>query len=224
MHSIASLFSQNDAGVQRNLQAYDYYDDVYSYDDDKIVVEELITIEYYQDNRFSQPDPIFSNPLNPSIEASGNRWLYANVPLQPTFGINDLPIEGLVQGFCEGINSNQNGYCHFTYEFFNLQNGAIVVFASLTAEGATEPQGPSTLNILGGTGEFASAVGQVTLWPVNIDESVIPSRIYRDSSLFLGNRNGYEARFDISVREQPLAPNPIPVPVSAPVAARPPQK
>jgi hypothetical protein len=145
--------------------------------------------------------------------------LYANVPLQPIFGINDLPIEGLAQGFCTGVDSDQDGFCHFTYEFFDLQGGAIVVFASLTAEGTTEPQGASKLTILGGTGEFAGAVGEVTLYPISIDESVVPARIFRDNSLFLGNRNGYEAKFDISVRYFVNAPKSIPVPVNQPVAS-----
>jgi len=206
---------------QRYLPEYgdDYYDDLAYYDDDQVVSEEILTIEYYQDNRFSNPEPVFSNRANPSREASGNRWLYANVPLQPIFGINDLPIEGLSQGFCTGVNSDQNGFCHFTYEFFDLQGGAIVVYASLTVEGTTAPQGPSILTVLGGTGEFAGAVGELTLWPVSIDEQTVPARIFRDGSLFLGNRNGYEAKFEISLRFRVNAPPIIPVPVNQPVAA-----
>jgi hypothetical protein len=155
--------------------------------------------------------------VNPSREASGNKYLYANVPLQPIFGVNDLPIQGLAQGYCESLVDDQDGFCHFTYEFFDLQDGAIIVYASLTAEGATVPQGPSTLNILGGTGEFSGAVGEVTLYPVGIDESIIPARIFKDGSLFLGNRNGYEAKFDVSIRYLLNAPLPIPVPVQMPV-------
>lgn len=207
-----------------------YYDDNYdddSYDDDQVITETAITIEFYQDNRFSNPEPVLSNAANPTREASGNRWLYANVPLQPIFGINDLPIEGLVQGFCSGIKEDKIGFCHFTYEFFDLQDGAIVVYASLTVEGSTNPQGPSTLIILGGTGEFADAVGEATLWPVNIDENVLPSRIFRDGSFFLGNRNGYEVKFDVSVRSLANPKMVIPAPtvsiVSAPVSAPLPQ-
>lgn len=188
-------------------------------DDDQLVGEETITIEYYQDNRFSSPDPIYSNPLSPAREDSGNRWLYANVPLQPIFGINDLPIQGLAQGYCESLLEDQDGFCHFTYEFFDLRDGAIVVYASITVEGATAPQGPSTLNIVGGTGEFQGAVGEVVLLPVGIDESIIPARIFRDGSLFLGNMNGYEAHFNMSVRYLINAPMPIPVPVSMPIPA-----
>jgi len=192
-----------------------------TFDDDRLVAEETITLQYYQDNRFSPPDPIFASPLNPSPTATGNRWLYANVPLQPIFGINDLPIQGLAQGYCESTLEEQDGYCHFTYEFFDLQDGAIVVYASITAEGATNAQGPSTLNVLGGTGEFQGAVGEVTLWPVGIDESTIPARIFKDGSLFLGNRNGYDAKFDISVRYLLNAPQVIPVPVTVPIPANP---
>mmetsp|Transcript_16160 Transcript_16160/g.18115 ORF Transcript_16160/g.18115 Transcript_16160/m.18115 type:complete len:368 (-) Transcript_16160:129-1232(-) len=210
-----------DDNQQRYLQEYgnSYYDDLGYYDDDQVVAEEILTIEYYQDNRFSNPEPVLSNKENPTREASGNRWLYANVPLQPIFGINDLPIEGLSQGFCTGVNSDQNGFCHFTYEFFELQGGAIVVYASLTVEGATAPQGPSVLTVLSGTGEFAGAVGELTLWPVSIDELIIPARIYRDGSLFLGNRNGYEAKFEISLRYLVNPPLIIPVPANQPVAA-----
>ena len=193
------------------------------WDDDQLVTEELLTIEYYQDNRFSSPDPIFSSATNPSLEASGNRWIYANVPLQPVFGINDLPIAGLAQGFCESTKADINGFCHFTYEFFDLRDGAIVVYASLTVEGTTRAQGPSVLSILGGTGEFAGAVGRVTLFPVGIDESITPARIFRDDSFFLGNRNGYEAKFDVSLRYLLNAPMPVPVPVSMPVPAPIPQ-
>lgn len=189
------------------------------YDDDQVLTEYTLTIEYYQDNRFSNPEPILGNSENPTRTASGNRWLYANVPLQPIFGINDLPIEGLAQGFCSGVNSDQNGFCHFTYEFFDLQGGAIVVYASITAEGTTEPQGPSTLTVTGGTGDFAGAVGELTLWPISIDEQIVPARISRDGSLFLGNRNGYEAKFVLSVRELLNPPPYIPVPASQPVAA-----
>lgn len=214
-------------GNLRSLQRGSMFDSMYGeaeqggggLDDDQLVTEELLTIEYYQDNRFSTPDPIFADLQNPTLDADGNKWLYANVPLQPIFGINDLPIQGLAQGFCESTLGNLNGFCHFTYEFFDLQNGAIVVYASLTVEGSTQPQGPSTLNILGGTGEFAGAVGEVTLWPVGIDESVVPARIFKDGSLFLGNRNGYEAKFDVSIRYLLNQPIPIPVPVSMPVPA-----
>lgn len=211
---------QNVGGVDARYH-YETYDDygTASYDDDNVVAEEIITMEYYQDNRFSTPDPIYANPQTQSREATGNRWLYANVPLQPIFGINDLPIQGLAQGFCESLFEDQDGFCHFTYEFFDLRGGAIVVYASITAEGATVPQGPSTLNIIGGTGEFSGAVGELTLWPVGIDESTIPARIFKDGSLFLGNRNGYEAKFDMAVRYLLNEPVQIPVPVSQPVAA-----
>lgn len=199
-------------GNLRSLQQYAGGD----LDDDQLVTEETLTIEYYQDNRFSNPDPVFANPVDPSREDSGNKFLYANVPLQPIFGVNDLPIQGLAQGYCESLVADQDGFCHFTYEFFDLQDGAIVVYASITAEGATVPQGPSTLNILGGTGEFSGAVGEITLYPVGIDESIIPARIFKDGSLFLGNRNGYEAKFDVSIRYLLNAPLPIPVPVQIP--------
>lgn len=188
-------------------------------DDDQLVTEELLTIEYYQDNRFSSPQPVFADITDPVVEMAGNRWLYANVPLQPIFGINDLPIQGLAQGFCESTSERMTGFCHFTYEFFDLQNGAIVVYASITAEGTTAPQGPSTMNILGGTGEFAGAVGEVTLWPVGIDESIVPARIFKDGSMFLGNMNGFEAKFDVSIRYLINEPPPVPVPVQMPVPA-----
>lgn len=198
-----------------------YYNDnfVEPFQDDQLVTEEELTIEYYQDNRFTSPDPIFADSEFPSAVASGNRWLYANVPLQPIFGINDLPIQGLAQGFCESTLDDQDGFCHFTYEFFDLRGGAIVVYASITAEGTTNAQGPSTINIVGGTGEFAGAVGEITLWPVGIDESIIPARIFRDGSMFLGNRNGYEAHFDVSIRYLINEPKPIPVPNQPPVGA-----
>lgn len=188
-------------------------------DDDQLVTEELLSIEYYQDNRFSNPNPVFANTGDQTVLAAGNRWLYANVPLQPIFGVNDLPIQGLAQGFCESVSENSNGFCHFTYEFFDLQDGAIVVYASITAEGTTAPQGASTLNILGGTGEFAGAVGEVTLWPVGIDESITPARIFKDGSMFLGNMNGYETKFDVSIRYLINEPPPVPVPVQMPVPA-----
>jgi len=225
---VLSFNREKRKGNLRSLQGY-FDDDQYydaagtvsggSLDDDQLVTEELITIEYYQDNRFSSPDPIYADPTNPTREASGNRWLYANVPLQPIFGINDLPIAGLLQGYCESIFEDQDGFCHFTYEFFDLNDGAIVVYASITAEGSTRPQGPSVLNIIGGAGEFSGAVGEITLWPVGIDESIIPARIFKDGSLFLGNRNGFEAKFDVSVRYLLNAPIPVPVPVSMPVPA-----
>lgn len=199
-----------------------YYEPDYSVsdlDDDQLVTEEQLTIEYYQDNRFNTDDPVFANPVDPSREDSGNKFLYANVPLQPIFGVDDLPIQGLAQGYCESLVDDQDGFCHFTYEFFDLQDGAIVVYASITAEGATVPQGPSTLNILGGTGEFSGAVGEITLYPVGIDESIIPNRVFKDGSLFLGNRNGYEAKFDVSIRYLLNAPLPIPVPVQMPIPA-----
>lgn len=212
-------------GNLRAMQSYfnddRYYNDnfVEPLSDDQLVTEEELTIEYYQDNRFTSPDPVFADAEFPEAVASGNRWLYANVPLQPIFGINDLPIQGLAQGFCESTLDDQDGFCHFTYEFFDLRGGAIVVYASITAEGATVAQGPSTINVIGGTGEFAGAVGEITLWPVGIDESIIPARIFRDGSLFLGNRNGYEAKMDISIRYLINEPLPIPVPNPPPVPA-----
>mmetsp|Transcript_13860 Transcript_13860/g.28604 ORF Transcript_13860/g.28604 Transcript_13860/m.28604 type:complete len:334 (+) Transcript_13860:78-1079(+) len=189
------------------------------FDDDQLVTEELLTIEYYQDNRFSNPAPIWADPSEQTAFSAGNRWLYANVPLQPIFGINDLPIQGLAQGFCEALDEAGNGFCHFTYEFFELNNGAIVVYASITAEGTTMPQGASTMNILGGTGEFSGAAGEITLVPVGIDESIVPARIFKDGSMFLGNQNGYDAKFDVSVRYLINEPPPVPVPVQMPVPA-----
>lgn len=187
--------------------------------DDQLVTEELISIEYYQDNRFAPAEPIFASAIAPALDAPGNRWLYANVPLQPIFGINDLPIQGLAQGYCEQLSDAGDGFCHFTYEFFDLRNGAIVVYASITAEGTTQPQGPTKLNILGGTGEFSGAVGEISLYPVGIDESIVPARIFKDGSMFLGNRNGYEAKFEVNVRYLINEPPPIPVPVAVPVPA-----
>lgn len=189
------------------------------FDDDQLVTEEMLSIEYYQDNRFSSPTPVFANVATQDPAAPGNRWLYANVPLQPVFGINDLPIQGLAQGFCESLSDAGNGFCHFTYEFFELVDGAIVVYASITAEGTTQAQGPSTLNILGGTGEFQGAVGEITLNPVGIDESIVPARIFKDGSMLLGNINGYEAHFDVAIRYLINEPAPIPVPVQMPVPA-----
>lgn len=191
------------------------------YDDDTVLAEEVITIEYYQDNRFSPVQPIYSHPLSKDIAASGNKWLYANTPLQPIFGINDLPIQGLTQGYCENLFEDQDGYCRFTYEFFDVENGAITVYASITAEGNTAPQGPSILTVLGGTGEFSGAAGTIILWPVGIDESLIPARIFRDGSLFLGNPVGYEMKMELSVRYLLNAPVVIPVPVNVPIPAIP---
>lgn len=195
------------------------HEDDFSLDDDQLVTEEVLTIEYYQDNRFSSPDPVSANAEEANPAAPGNRWLYANVPLQPVFGINDLPIQGLAQGYCETLSEMGDGFCHFTYEFFEMTQGAIVVYASITAEGTVAPQGLSTLNILGGTGEFAGAVGCIKLQPVGIDESIIPARIFPDGSFFMGNRNGYEAEFDVSIRYLINEPMPVPVPVQMPVPA-----
>jgi len=158
-------------------------------DDDKLVTEELLTLEYYQDNRFSSPDPIFG------------RYLYTNVPLQPIFGINDLPIEGIAHGVCESTEIGIGGYCNFLYEFFDIIDGFFVVSGSFTAEGPTNPQGLSVLPIVGGTGAFENYTGTITLWPVNIDDSVVPARIERDNSLFLGNRAGYEARVELKLQK-----------------------
>jgi len=225
-----SGFAQKRKGNLRALQSM-FTDDRYyggnevlgpgELDDDSIVTEEIVTIEYYQDNRFSSPDPILADITDPDPQAPGSKFLYANVPLQPVFGINDLPIQGLAQGFCERTSEDGNGYCHFTYEFFELNLGAIQVYASLTVEGATNPQGPSRLNVLGGTGEFDGAVGEVTLIPVGIDESIVPARIFNDGSFFLGNNNGYDAKMEINLRYLLNAPLPIPPPVNPGIPANP---
>jgi hypothetical protein len=156
-------------------------------DDDKLVTEELLTLEYYQDNRFSSPDPLFG------------RYLYYNVRLHPVFGIDDLPIEGLAHGVC--TETDIGGYCNFFYEFFDIIDDTIVLYASFTAEGPTNPKGPSMLSILGGTGAFENDTGTITLLPVSIDESVIPAQITRDDSLFLGNRVGYEAKIELKLQK-----------------------
>mmetsp|Transcript_25825 Transcript_25825/g.60552 ORF Transcript_25825/g.60552 Transcript_25825/m.60552 type:complete len:341 (+) Transcript_25825:136-1158(+) len=238
LHDVGVLKYKGEVGIQNerkgNLRALQsMFNDDYYYgdqgapvgaadlDDDTVVTEEILTVQYFQDNRFSSPDPIYADITSPSREAAGNKWLYANVPLQPIFGINDLPIQGLAQGFCESTGEDGHGFCHFTYEFFELNAGAILVYASLTVEGATQPQGPSILNVLGGTGEFSGAVGEVTLIPVGIDESIIPARIFKDGSFFMGNRNGYDAKMEINVRYLINAPLPIPPPVNPPVPANP---
>lgn len=212
-------FKNNGAKNKRKGYLRSLHEDDFSLDDDQLVTEEVLTIEYYQDNRFSSPDPVSANAEQADPAAPGNRWLYANVPLQPVFGINDLPIQGLAQGYCETLSEMGDGFCHFTYEFFEVNQGAIVVYASMTAEGTIAPQGLSTLNILGGTGEFAGAVGEIKLQPVGIDESIVPARIFPDGSFFMGNRNGYEAEFDVSIRYLINEPMPVPVPVQMPVPA-----
>mmetsp|Transcript_12569 Transcript_12569/g.29435 ORF Transcript_12569/g.29435 Transcript_12569/m.29435 type:complete len:336 (+) Transcript_12569:83-1090(+) len=212
-------FQEEDAAEDEKMEKRNLRSLQTGFDDDTVLAEEIITIEYYQDNRFSPVEPIYANVLNKQRNAAGNKWLYANVPLQPIFGINDLPIQGLAQGFCESLYQDQDGFCHFTYEFFDLVNGAITVYASITAEGATVPQGPSKLNILGGTGEFSGAAGTVTLWPVGIDESTVPARIFKDGSLFLGNLVGYEMKLEASVRYLLNAPLNIPVPSTVAVPA-----
>lgn len=220
-----SIFSQ--ASYNPWLQTHEPVEEIEGtgFDDDQLVAEETLTIELYQDNRFSSASPVFADFATPDEFAAGNRWLYANVPLQPVFGINDLPIQGLAQGFCESVSDAGNGFCHFTYEFFELVDGAIVVYASLTAEGTTQAQGPSTLNVLGGTGELSGAVGEITLNPVGIDESIVPARIFKNGSKFLGNMDGYEAAFEVSVRYMVFEPElvleteaPVAAPVTPPVA------
>jgi len=129
-----------------------------------------------------------------------NRWLYVNVPIRVSFGIDTLFTAGLVQGFCESKPPSLDGYCHFTYEFFELvDEGTLVVYASFAAEGAINSKGPSTLTILAGTGTLTNFVGTVTLWPVRLDEEnpLIPARMMRDNSLFLGNSVGYDAKIEL---------------------------
>jgi hypothetical protein len=107
--------------------------------------------------------------------------------LQKENGIDVEPLLGFAQGTCQSIFSDQDGYCNLTYEFFD----GLEVIASLTAEGATLPTGPSILTIVGGTGELKGATGEVSLTPVSLDDTVSPPTIVDDGSTFLGNPIGY---------------------------------
>ena len=168
------------------------------YVDDSLQGEDVVYLTAWQDNRFSSADPIYVTPNAPDPEAAGNIWLYADVPLQEESGIDVEPLLGFAQGTCQSLFSNQNGYCHFTYEFFD----GLEVIASITVEGETEPTGPSVLTIVGGTGELHRATGEVILTPVALDETTTPPTVADDGSLFLGNPVGYymEAIIYVSYR------------------------
>jgi hypothetical protein len=170
-----------------------YTDDYYFYPsaeplvDENLYAEELVTLTAFQDNRFSSADPIYVTPENPDVEATGNLWLYADVPLQEPFGIDVDPLLGFVQGTCQGIFSNLDGYCSFTYEFFD----GLEVIATMTVQGATQPTGPSILTVVGGTGDLEGVSGDVSLIPTSLDTNVTPPAIVEDNSPFLGNPDGY---------------------------------
>lgn len=149
--------------------------------------EEIVTLSAFQDNRFASPDPIYVTPENPDVEATGNVWIYADVPLQELFGIDVDPLIGFVQGTCQGIFSNQDGYCSFTYEFFD----GLEVIATMAVQGATQPTGPSILTVVGGTGDLEGVSGEVSLIPASLDTTVTPPTVIEDDSLFLGNPAGY---------------------------------
>jgi hypothetical protein len=180
------------------------YDDYYYYPDssqpggtdDSLSAEEVVFLAAFQDNRFSSADPIFTTPNAPDAAASGNLWLYADVPLQEESGIDVEPLLGFAQGTCQSIFSDQDGYCHFTYEFFD----GLEVIASLTVEGETLPTGPSILTIVGGTGELKGATGEVSLTPASLDETMSPPTIVDDGSTFLGNPFGYYMEAIVYVR------------------------
>ncbi|KAL3921339.1 MAG: hypothetical protein SGILL_002799 [Bacillariaceae sp.] len=155
--------------------------------DDSLSAEEIVFLAAFQDNRFASAEPIYVTPNAPDPAATGNLWLYADVPVQEEAGIDTDPLLGFAQGTCQGIFSNQNGYCHFTYEFFD----GLEVIASITVEGETQPTGPSILTIVGGTGELSGATGEVSLTPVSLDATVNPPLIVDDGSAFLGNPFGY---------------------------------
>jgi hypothetical protein len=172
----------------------DHDDDTYYYPpvnpgptDDSVSSEEVIFIAAFQDNRFSSAEPIYVNPNAPDPTATGNVWLYADIPLQEETGIDVKPLLGFAQGTCQSIFSDQDGYCNLTYEFFD----GLEVIATLTAEGSTLPTGPSILTIVGGTGELKGATGEVSLTPVSLDDTVTPPTIADDGSSFLGNPIGY---------------------------------
>ncbi|KAG7337858.1 hypothetical protein IV203_025949 [Nitzschia inconspicua] len=155
--------------------------------DDSLLAEEVVFLAAFQDNRFSSADPIFVTPNDPNPAATGNLWLYADVPLQEEGGIDVDPLLGFAQGTCQSIFEDQDGYCHFTYEFFD----GLEVIASLTVAGETLPTGPSILTIVGGTGELKGATGEVSLTPVSVDDTSAPPSIVDDGATFLGNPSGY---------------------------------
>lgn len=130
--------------------------------------------------------------------STGNLWVYADLPLQAEFGIDVDPLLGIVHGTCESTFENLNGYCSFTYEFFD---GGPEVIASMTVSGATEPFGPSILTVSGGTGELVGVSGEVSLSPVSLDIAFVPPVLTTDdSTLFLGSPIGYYMEAVIYVR------------------------
>jgi hypothetical protein len=147
----------------------------------------VIFLAAFQDNRFSTNEPIYATPENPDPTSTGNLWVYSDLPLQEPTGIDVASLLGFVQGTCQAIYSDQTGYCFFTYEFFD----GLEVVASITAEGETQPSGPSILTIVGGSGELKGASGTVSLVPSTLDETSTPPTVVEDGSTFLGNPVGY---------------------------------
>lgn len=175
-----SRVTRNSGGGQRP-------DDDSTVVDDDLFSEEVVSLTAFQDNRFSSAEPIYVNAGDPDIEETGNLWVYADVPLQEAGGVDVDPLLGFAQGTCQGVFSNLDGYCFFTYEFFD----GMEVIATLTVQGATQPMGPSILTVVGGTGELEGVSGDVSLIPATLDTTVTPPAVVRDESTFLGNPDGY---------------------------------
>jgi hypothetical protein len=174
------------------------YDDDASYIDDTFGAEEVLYVSAFQDLRTSSPTPIYVTPDAPDPAATGNLWVYAEAPLQSEFGIGVEALLGQVHGTCQSTFQNLNGFCSFTYEFFD---GGPEVVASMTVEGATQPYGPTILTVSGGDGELAGVSGEVQLTPVTLDDTFVPPLLTTDdSTLFLGNPVGYLMEAVVYVR------------------------
>ena len=168
------------------------------YYDDSLGAEEVLYLSAFQDLRASSSEPIYVTPENPDPLSTGNLWLYTNVPIQEPAGIGVSALLGQVHGTCQSTFQNLNGFCSFTYEFFD---GGPEVVASMTVEGATEPFGASILTVSGGDGELAGVSGEVQLYPVTLDDTFVPPLLTEDdTTLFLGNPVGYMMEAVVYVR------------------------
>jgi hypothetical protein len=151
-------------------------DDIIDLFNDIIDLSEVVSttfksIYFWQDIQSRQIFPV--NPSFPDANETGTVFLYVDETLRDPFDLfGSSPLFGLVQGTCtrtsQRTDSGSSAYCHFTYEWFDLDNE--ISYASMTAEGPVQEFAGAQLTITGGSGDLEGVAGSLSLWPAVVED------------------------------------------------------
>jgi hypothetical protein len=138
----------------------------------EVISTTVQSIYFFQDVQSRQVFPV--NPSFPDANETGTVFLYVDATLSDPFDSSGLsPLFGVAHGTCtrtsQRTDFGSSAYCHFTYEWFDLEND--ISYASMTAEGPAQEFGGAQLTITGGSGGLEGTTGTVSLYPAVLEDS-----------------------------------------------------